>query len=101
MGSGRAWVVVCAAAAFAAPSGALASAPVYTEARAAPAPVEGRGRAGLPELSRLAESVLPAVVGVLTTQDDREAPPPGDPLKDFFDQFHGDGSKKGLATGFV
>jgi serine protease Do len=93
----RAWLALCAAA-IALPSTALPGGPLYTEVRT----TEGRPRAALPELTKLAESVLPAVVGILTTQGDGgERPAPGDPLKDLFDQFHGDSARKGLATGFV
>ncbi len=90
---------------------------LYTEARPAEARAAERGatdarsmdarpaRSGLPDLSRVAESVLPAVVSILTTQPGAEAPAGGpaggDALKDFFDHFHGDGRRKGLATGFV
>jgi serine protease Do len=79
---------------------------LYTEARApelrppearAPAP---RGSA-LPELSQIAQRVLPAVVGILTTQAAADPPAAGDPLKDFFEHFKSDGARKGLASGFV
>ncbi len=90
------WLALCVAMATAHPWSARAGA-LFTEVRAP----QARVGAGLPELSRLAESVLPAVVGILTTQGPGEGPPPGDPLKDFFDQFHGEGARKGLATGFI
>jgi serine protease Do len=62
---------------------------------------DGRARDGLPELSRLAQSALPAVVGILTTQDERPGRPEGDSMKEFLDRFRGEGSRKGLASGFV
>jgi S1-C subfamily serine protease len=57
-------------------------------------------RGGLPELTRLAQATLPAVVGIVTLQGERE-PTPGDPLKDVFDHFRGDAPRHGLASGFV
>ncbi len=59
-----------------------------------------RGKDGLPELSKLADATLPAVVGILTTQDERAAPP-DDSLKGLLERFRGDGQRKGLATGFI
>ncbi len=89
----RAWLAVVAAALFALPGAPDA-------ASAAPARREARGD-GLPELSRLAQSALPAVVGVLTSQDDRTGPSQGDPMKEFLDRFRGEGVRKGIASGFV
>ncbi len=67
--------------------------PLYTEAQAQAAapPV-------LPDLSKLAEAAIPAVVGVLTSQ----APPPGadDSLKDLFEKLH-DGPRRGIGSGFI
>ncbi|GEJ59441.1 S1C family serine protease [Anaeromyxobacter diazotrophicus] len=69
-------------------------------AAAPPAPPpEVAGRA-LPELTRLAQAALPAVVGIVTVQGERD-PAPGDPLKDVFDHFRGDAPRRGLASGFV
>jgi serine protease Do len=74
-------------------------------AEAGPARAEGPGRAAAiaaaPDLPKLAEAVMPGVVGVITLQGEREAPPAGDPLRDLYDHFRGDGPKRGLATGFV
>jgi serine protease Do len=88
--------VVLAAVSLAGPVGG-SSRPIYTEAKAPiPAPP---GAAGLPELSKLAEGVLPAVVGVVTTQ----APPTGSDdaqLRDLFERLH-DGPRKGIGSGFV
>jgi serine protease Do len=87
--------VVLAAVSLAAPAGG--SRPLYTEAKA---PIQAPpGAAGLPELSKLAEGVLPAVVGVVTTQ----APPAGSDdaqLRDLFERLH-DGPRKGIGSGFV
>jgi serine protease Do len=77
-----------------------AAAPVYTEARPAPAAAPPASvAAGLPDLSGLAASALPAVVGVVTTQ----APPEGvsDPqVRDLFERLN-DGPRKGIGSGFV
>jgi serine protease Do len=99
------WVVIALAAVLTrAPDGAR-SGPLYREARATEVrPAEQKvspPREGLPELSQVAQQVLPAVVGILTTQGAADAPAAGDPLKDFFDHFKGEGARKGLATGFV
>jgi len=106
------WAAVAAALFFAGPG---AAGRTYTEggraSLASPAP--GRGlytemkapvasppiATGLPDLSRLAEASIPAVVGVITTQ----APPPGaddDQLKDLFERLH-DGPRRGIGSGFV
>ncbi len=87
--------VVAAALSLAGP--AAAGRPLYTEVKA---PVAApQGAAGLPDLSRLAEGAIPAVVGVITTQ----APPPGAgdaQLKELFERLH-DGPRRGIGSGFV
>ncbi|ABS25362.1 trypsin-like peptidase domain-containing protein [Anaeromyxobacter sp. Fw109-5] len=90
------WAALLAAAWMAAAPG---DAPrlLYTEAKAPPAPPPSVQ--GLPELSRLAESVIPAVVGVVTTQ----APPPGasdEQLRELFEKLN-EGPRKGIGSGFV
>ncbi len=70
---------------------------LYSEMKAAPPP--SAAAAGLPDLTRLAQGAMPAVVGVITTQ----APPPGtadDQLKQLFDKLH-DGPRRGIGSGFV
>jgi serine protease Do len=91
-------IALCWTAALAAlpPRGAASS--LYVEASAPEGP---RALAALPDLTRVAEAALPAVVGIVTMERDRDAPPEGDPLKDLYDRFHGDGARRGLATGFV
>jgi serine protease Do len=70
-------------------------APIYTEARVPPT----ASAAGLPDLSRLAQAAIPAVVGVLTSQ--AASPQSGDDsLKDLFEKLH-DGPRKGIGSGFV
>ncbi|HVI75870.1 MAG TPA: trypsin-like peptidase domain-containing protein [Anaeromyxobacteraceae bacterium] len=64
------------------------------------APREAQARGPLPELTRLAQSALPAVVGIVTLQGERD-PAPGDPLRDVFDHFRGDAPRRGLASGFI
>src|SRR5512142_1808567 len=54
-----------------------------------------------PEFSRSAQAALPAVVGVLTTQDERPSSGEADPMKDFLERFRGAGVRKGIASGFV
>ena len=70
--------------------------PLYTEVRSpAPPPTV----AGLPDLSKLAEGALPAVVGVITTA----AAPPGakdEALRELFDKLN-DGPRRGIGSGFV
>jgi serine protease Do len=106
------WGTIALAAALATAQPRERSTPLFTEARpvearATESPGEARGpadvraRSGLPELSRVAEAVLPAVVGIVTTPQDVEAPKGSDGLKDFFDHFQGEKQRKGLATGFV
>jgi serine protease Do len=93
-----AWFPVALAAALSAAPAAEARSQLFTEARAADAKL---ARSGLPDLTRVAEAVLPGVVGILTMESAADAPPAGDPLKEFFDHFHGDRGRRGLATGFV
>src|SRR5512133_62726 len=72
--------------------------PLYTEAKPAVAP-SSAAAAGVPDLTKLAETATAAVVGVITTQ----APPPGsndDQLKDLFEKLN-DGPRRGIGSGFV
>ena len=88
----RAWLAVVAAGLAAFPGGT----------RAAPSSErDTRARDGLPELSRLARSALPAVVGIVTSQEERTGAAEGDPMKDFLERFRGEGVRKGIASGFV
>ncbi len=87
--------LVAATLTLAAPS---AERPLYTEAKPAVAPPSASA-AGLPDLTKLAESASPAVVGVVTTQ----APPPGtndEQMKDLFEKLN-DGPRRGIGSGFV
>jgi serine protease Do len=101
------WGWVALAAALAAAPGRDRSTPVDGDARAARGSegreLRGADRAfhGLPDLSHVAETVLPSVVGIVTTAAPASATPTGDSLKEFVDHFHGDAQRKGLATGFV
>jgi serine protease Do len=72
-----------------------------TARAATPAPEPPRATGGLPELSRIAEAAMPAVVGIVTSQTDREPPPRGDPMRDLYDHFGSDQPRRGLASGFV
>ncbi len=87
--------IVAAAVSLAVP--AAGSKPLFTEVKA---PIAAPpGAAGLPELSRLAEGAMPAVVGVVTTQ----APPTGSDdaqLRELFERLH-DGPRRGIGSGFV
>jgi serine protease Do len=69
--------------------------PLYVEARSpAPPPTVS----ALPDLSRLAENAVPAVVGVITT-----AAPPGnrdESLRDLFEKLN-DGPRRGIGSGFI
>jgi len=60
-----------------------------------------RAAAGLPDLSRVAEAAMPAVVGIVTSPADRDPPARGDPMRDLFDRFGPDQPRRGLASGFV
>jgi serine protease Do len=73
--------------------------PIYTEARVPPAAPPAAGASGLPDLTRLAEAAIPAVVGVITSQ---AAPQQSadESLKDLFEKLH-DGPRKGIGSGFV
>lgn len=62
---------------------------------------EARSRSSLPELSRLAETALPAVVGIVTTQGARPSLAPGDPLNEALEHLRGDVPRRGLASGFI
>ena len=93
----RAWLAIFAAGAMALPGAGIAA----SGAGAEPRKHDARA-SSLPELSRLAQSALPAVVGVLTSQDERPpGAPEGDPMKEFLDRFRGEGLRKGIASGFV
>ncbi|WP_242338930.1 MULTISPECIES: S1C family serine protease [Anaeromyxobacter] len=90
------WAALVAAAWVAAGPGDAAR-PLYTEAKAPQ--VVPQAAQGLPDLSRLAEAAIPAVVGVVTTQ----APPPGandEELRDLFEKLN-EGPRKGIGSGFV
>ncbi|BDG02011.1 S1C family serine protease [Anaeromyxobacter oryzae] len=95
MPAGPGWAILLAVQLGAAP--AVAPRPLYSEVRAPPEAPASAG-SGLPELSRLAEAAIPAVVGVLTSQ----TAPQGtdDSLKDLFDKLH-DGPRKGIGSGFI
>jgi serine protease Do len=99
------WVAVALAAVLTAAPDRARTAPLVRGARAAEGcPAEQSAtppRGGLPELSQVAKQVLPAVVGILTTQASADAHAAGDPLKDLLDHFKSDGAHRGLATGFV
>jgi len=72
---------------------------LYTEQSSGSGAHPARG--ALPDLSTVAETALPAVVGIVTSEKERGAPPPGDPLRELYDRFHDGGPRKGVATGFV
>jgi serine protease Do len=83
-----------------APLSALPAAPLYTEARAGAS--RPRAPAGLPELSAVAKSVLPAVVGIATTQPAPGGATDADPVRGLYDPAREPpGPRAGLATGFV
>ena len=89
------WVGLVAAAL--ALAGAGPERTLYTEAK--PSAPSQPAASALPDLTRLAEATVPAVVGVLTTQ----APPPGsndEQLKDLFEKLN-DGPRRGIGSGFV
>jgi serine protease Do len=86
-------------------SAPLVAALLVTEgglARADHPEVRGRAAASLPELGPLAKAVLPAVVGVFTSNE-AEKPRSGnsDPMRDLFGKAHPHGARRGLASGFV
>jgi serine protease Do len=71
--------------------------PLYTEVKGSAALPQAV--AGMPDLSKLAETAVPAVVGVVTTQ----APPPGtsdEQLRELFEKLN-DGARKGIGSGFI
>jgi serine protease Do len=71
--------------------------PIYAEARSPSQPPPTVS--ALPDLSRLAETAVPAVVGVITTA----AAPPGtrdESLRDLFEKLN-DGPRRGIGSGFV
>ena len=91
------WAGLLAAFVAANPGGGAADRVLFSEVTAAPAAPQLA--AGLPDLTKLAQTALPAVVGVVTTT----APPAGandEQLKDLFDRLH-DGGRKGIGSGFV
>ena len=91
------WAALVAAAWVAAGPDGGASRPLYTEVNAPPALPQAAQ--GLPDLSKLAEAVIPAVVGVVTTQ----APPPGandEQLRELFEKLN-EGPRKGIGSGFL
>jgi len=68
--------------------------------------IRGRAAGSLPELGPLAKAVLPAVVGVFTSNEAEKPRSPGksdksDPLRDLFGRAHPYGARRGLASGFV
>jgi serine protease Do len=70
--------------------------PLYSEARS---PTPPPTVSPLPDLSRLAETAVPAVVGVITTA----AAPPGtrdEGLRDLFEKLN-EGPRRGIGSGFV
>ncbi|WP_059438240.1 S1C family serine protease, partial [Anaeromyxobacter sp. PSR-1] len=72
---------------------------LYTEAARSSAPPP-QAMAGLPDLSRLAEAAIPAVVGVVTLQPDPPQQGGDDGLRELFDKLH-DGPRRGIGSGFV
>ncbi len=90
------WLVLVAAVLSAA--GPEAGPALYTEP-VRPAVALPPIAAGLPDLSRLAQGAIPAVVGVITTQ---AAPPQmaDESLRDLFEKLH-DGPRRGIGSGFV
>jgi serine protease Do len=92
-----AWLAVFAAGVLALPCMATA------DPAACPEPPRHRAdlREGLPELTRLARSALPAVVGIHTTEDERPGPLEGDPLRGILDRPRREGPRHGIASGFV
>ena len=78
---------------------ALQAAPtLYTSAH--PAAVTGMPTAAaLPDLTHLAASSLPAVVGLLTTQE--AAPADSDAVRELYDKLHEGGVRKGVGSGFI
>ncbi len=87
-----------------APAAPQAPSGLYTEARpalasAAPAAAGTPVVAGLPDLTRLAASSLPAVVGLITTQ--AAGPSDGDAVRDLYDKLHEGGVRKGVGSGFL
>ena len=55
----------------------------------------------MPELTKLAETAVPAVVGIVTTQGARPSVAPGDPLNEVLEHFRGEAPRRGLASGFI
>ena len=76
----RRWLAWCAVAAWV-PAGASSGPQLCTEARRPSV----SSRSGLPELSKVAETALPAVVGIVTEQGAQPSLAPGDPLNDVLD----------------
>jgi serine protease Do len=77
---------------------ALQAAPsLYTDART-PSPT---AVAGLPDLTHLAASALPAVVGLITTSQPTGVGSGDDSLRDLYDKLHEGGVRKGVGSGFI
>ncbi len=74
---------------------------LYTESRTAAVPAAAAAAAaGLPDLTHLVASALPAVVGLVTTQS--AGPDDGDAVRDLYDKLHeGGGARKGVGSGFI
>ncbi|HYS80211.1 MAG TPA: trypsin-like peptidase domain-containing protein [Anaeromyxobacteraceae bacterium] len=69
---------------------------------AEPRETAAHSRSSLPELSRLARTALPAVVGIITTQGAQPSLAPGDPLNEALEQLRGEKApRRGLASGFI
>ncbi len=73
------------------------SASLYTEARTGTAPT----LPGLPDLTHLAASALPAVVGLVTTTQPSGVGAGDDSLRDLYDKLHEGGVRKGVGSGFI
>jgi serine protease Do len=80
------------------PAALAASPTLYTEARPAAA-MEAPTVAGLPDLTHLAASSLPAVVGLITSQP--AGPADGDAVRELYDRLHEGGVRKGVGSGFI
>ena len=77
---------------------------LYTESRiaASPAAASAAAIAGLPDLTHLAASALPAVVGLVTTSAPAGVGSGDDSLRDLYDKLHeGGGARRGVGSGFI
>jgi len=70
---------------------------LYTEARSAATPTAP----GLPDLTHLAATALPAVVGLITTSQPNGVGSGDDSLRDLYDKLHEGGVRKGVGSGFL